>query len=168
MASPSYTPWFGHPNDFFMQEMLAAEAWFHSSASPRGICGKHSGNGRGFSPTTAVSHVSILPPLLHTHSFNYHWSHNNHSNLQSFCITLTFKENKSRRSSLWNFEQPSRIPSLLGPHTFLNFLLSNALGLYSFLKGSENFTLAKSQRRYWKICVLYLAADTEAAFLEIS
>jgi hypothetical protein len=36
------------------------------------ICGDRIGAGTGFSPSTSVSPVSIIPPMLHTHSFIYH------------------------------------------------------------------------------------------------
>jgi hypothetical protein len=41
-------------------------------ASPCEICDKQSGIGTGFSPSTSVSPVSTIPPMLHTHSFIYH------------------------------------------------------------------------------------------------
>jgi len=37
------------------------------------ICGWQRYTGTGFSPSTSVSPVSIIPPMLHTHSFIYHW-----------------------------------------------------------------------------------------------
>jgi hypothetical protein len=65
--------------------------------------------------------------------------------------------------------QPSRIPSLLGPHTFLNFLLSGALGLFSFLKGSEKVYLGKiAKTALDDMRSVSSWADTEAAFLEMS
>jgi hypothetical protein len=65
--------------------------------------------------------------------------------------------------------QPSRIPSLLSPHIFLNFLLLSALGLFSFLKGSEKVYLGKITKTALEdMCSLSSWADTEAAFLEIS
>ena len=36
------------------------------------ICHRPSGTGLYFSPSTSVSPVSIIPPMLHTHSFIYH------------------------------------------------------------------------------------------------
>jgi len=54
------------------RRILTAEARLQSHTSPCGICGGLSGSGTGFSPSTSVSSVSIIPPLLHTHSFIYH------------------------------------------------------------------------------------------------
>jgi hypothetical protein len=47
---------------------LNTEAGFDPCQSSSG----QSGTGAGFSPSTPVSPVSIIPPLLHTHSFTYH------------------------------------------------------------------------------------------------
>jgi hypothetical protein len=43
-----------------------AEAWVRSQIIPCEICGIQSGTGTGFSPSTSVSPVSIIPPMLHT------------------------------------------------------------------------------------------------------
>jgi hypothetical protein len=54
------------------QRSVAAEARARSWASAFWICGGESGTGTGFSPSTSVSPVSIIPPMLRTHSFIYH------------------------------------------------------------------------------------------------
>jgi len=40
--------------------------------SPCGMCDGQSGNGTGFSLSTEDFPHSIIPPMLHTHSFMYH------------------------------------------------------------------------------------------------
>ena len=46
---------------------LDAEAQFRSQTSSCEVFVGHSGNGTGFSPSTSVSPVSIIPPMLNTH-----------------------------------------------------------------------------------------------------
>ena len=46
---------------------LTAEAWVRSRTIPCEICGEQSGIGTDVSPSTSVSHVSIIRPMLHTH-----------------------------------------------------------------------------------------------------
>jgi hypothetical protein len=43
------------------------ETRLHSQASPCKSCGKQSDTRTSFSPSTSVSAVSIIPPMLHTH-----------------------------------------------------------------------------------------------------
>jgi len=50
---------------------LSAEVHFRSQDSPRKICGAQSGTLTGFSPSTAVSPLSTIPPTLHTHLHLY-------------------------------------------------------------------------------------------------
>jgi hypothetical protein len=47
---------------------LTADARVQSQASACGICGEQSGTGTGFSPSTWVYPVSIIPPMLRTRS----------------------------------------------------------------------------------------------------
>jgi hypothetical protein len=49
-----------------------AVARFRTQVSSRVICGGKSGTKTRFSPSTSVSPVSIIPPMVHTHSFIYH------------------------------------------------------------------------------------------------
>ena len=52
------------------QRMLASAAGCASVTC--GICGGQSDGETGFAPSTSVSPVSIIPPLLHTHPSFYH------------------------------------------------------------------------------------------------
>ena len=49
-----------------------SEARVRMWAKPFGIWEGHSGTATGFFPVLLFSHVSIIPPLLHTHSSIYH------------------------------------------------------------------------------------------------
>jgi hypothetical protein len=51
---------------------LIADARVRSQVTQCEICGGQSGIGTRFSPSTPVSPVSIIPPMLHTHSAIYH------------------------------------------------------------------------------------------------
>jgi hypothetical protein len=50
-------------------QALSVEAWVCSQASPSQISGGQSGSGTGSSTSISVSAVSIIPPMLHAHSF---------------------------------------------------------------------------------------------------
>jgi hypothetical protein len=46
---------------------VTAETWVLPRVSPFEIGGVQSGFGTGFSPSTSVSSVNIIPPILHTY-----------------------------------------------------------------------------------------------------
>jgi hypothetical protein len=48
---------------------LNRKAQILSQASPCGVCYVQRGNWTGISPSTSISPVSIIPPMLYTHSF---------------------------------------------------------------------------------------------------
>jgi hypothetical protein len=54
------------------RRLLTAEARVQFQASQCGFYGGQSGIGTGFSPSTSVSPVSIITPMLRTHSLIYH------------------------------------------------------------------------------------------------
>jgi hypothetical protein len=56
----------------FSRRLLSTETRFRSQVSPCEICGSQSGTVTGLSQSTPVSPVSIIPPMLHSHSFIYH------------------------------------------------------------------------------------------------
>ena len=47
-----------------LKKTLTAEARGRSLATPYGICGRQSGTGTGFSASTSVSPVSVIPSAL--------------------------------------------------------------------------------------------------------
>ena len=51
---------------------LNAEYRVRSPVSSCEICDEQNGTVRGVSPSTLFSPASIIPPMLHTHSFTYH------------------------------------------------------------------------------------------------
>jgi hypothetical protein len=53
---------------------VTAEARIRSHCSTCGMCGGRVGAWTDFSPDTSVFHDSMIPPVLHTHSFIYHRS----------------------------------------------------------------------------------------------
>ena len=52
---------------------LSAETQVQSQASAWYICGGQSGTETRFSPILLLFPVSIIPRILHAHSFIYHW-----------------------------------------------------------------------------------------------
>jgi hypothetical protein len=50
---------------YYYVKPLTADARVRAHLSPCGICSGQSGNGAGFSPSSSVSPVSVIPPLLH-------------------------------------------------------------------------------------------------------
>jgi hypothetical protein len=54
---------------------LTLKAHIQSQASVQGPCGGQRGAGTHFAQSTLVSSVKIIPPMLHTDSFNYQHCH---------------------------------------------------------------------------------------------
>jgi hypothetical protein len=54
------------------RRFLTTEVLVRSVVRPCGIYGRQSNIGTGFSPSSSVSPVSIIPTMLHTHSYIYH------------------------------------------------------------------------------------------------
>jgi len=86
VACSGVCTWSRRPNIAVLQYWYQALPWlrrsvaslsrrrpgFNSRPVPFGVYGGQNSTGRGFSPSTSVFPVSIIPPLLHTHSFIYH------------------------------------------------------------------------------------------------